>query len=164
MTTTQWADLVFGVHLGYAGFVVFGFVAVLIGWPLNWRWIRSCWFRFTHLAAIAIVASLALLSFVCPLTVLEYRLRGFTGDAVEEQFLGRRAAIDYLNGGNWKLLREFQDIETGKGASTFQNRLISGLLYYDFPNWVFNTGYVALTALAIALLWVVPMARRPEHG
>ncbi len=124
MTTTQWADLVLGVHLGYAGFVVFGFVAVLFGWPLNWRWIRSCWFRFTHLAAIAMVALLALLSLACPLTVLEYKLREFTGDAVEEHFIGR---------------------------------LMSGLLFYEFPNWVFTTGYVALTALAIALLWVAPM-------
>ena len=82
MTTTQLADLVLGLHLGYAGFVVFSFVAVFIGWPLNWRWIHSRWFRFSHLAAIAMVAFLALLSLACPLTVLEYNLREFNGDAV----------------------------------------------------------------------------------
>ena len=124
MTTTQWADLVLVLHVAYAGFVVFGFVAVLIGWPLNWRWIHSCWFRFTHLTAIAIVAFLALLSLACPLTVLEYKLRGFTGNPVEEHFLGR---------------------------------LMSGLLFYEFPNWVFTTGYVALAALGVVLLLVVPV-------
>ena len=124
MTDTLWTDLILGVHLGYAGFVTFGFVAVLIGWPMNWRWTRSSWFRLTHMAAIAIVAYLASLSLACPLTVLEYKLRGFTGDPVEEHFLGR---------------------------------LLSGLSNYECPNWVFTTGYLALTALAIALLWIVPM-------
>lgn len=48
----------------------------------------------------------------------------------------------------------------GGQEGTFIGRLVSRLLYYDLPVWVFTTAYVALTLLAVALMfWVRP--RRP---
>ncbi len=42
----------------------------------------------------------------------------------------------------------------------FMARLASGLLYYDFPLWVFTAAYVALSLLALALLVAVPPRRK----
>jgi hypothetical protein len=35
-------------------------------------------------------------------------------------------------------------------------RLAQALLFHDLPGWVFTAGYLALTALALALYWRVP--------
>lgn len=70
------ADAVLVLHLGFVGFVAGGFVAVLLGGPLRWGWVRSRPLRLAHLGAIAFVAAEALLGVVCPLTRLEHALRG----------------------------------------------------------------------------------------
>lgn len=75
------ADAVVIVHAAYVGFVVLGFVAILIGAVLRWSWIRNFWFRAAHLAAIGVVALMALGGIVCPLTTLENHLRQEGGEA-----------------------------------------------------------------------------------
>ena len=39
-------------------------------------------------------------------------------------------------------------------------RIMRSLLYYDLPLWVFTAAYLVLTALAVMLLWWVPMRPR----
>ncbi len=43
---------------------------------------------------------------------------------------------------------------------TFIGQLIYGLLYYDFPAWVFTVAYVSLAALTALTLVLIPPARR----
>src|SRR4051794_18630119 len=69
------ADAISLVHLAYVSIVVFGQLAIMIGWPLGWRWIRNPWFRSIHLVMILIVAVEATVDFECPLTTWELRLR-----------------------------------------------------------------------------------------
>jgi hypothetical protein len=69
------ADIIAAIHLGYVVFVILGFILILAGIFLKWKWIRNLWFRIAHLAAIAGVALEALLGINCPLTVLEFSLR-----------------------------------------------------------------------------------------
>jgi hypothetical protein len=74
------ADAIVLVHAAYVAFVVFGFVAILIGGLLRWRWIRNLKFRVLHLAAIVLVVVEAIAGAMCPLTTLEARLRERAGD------------------------------------------------------------------------------------
>jgi hypothetical protein len=69
------ADFLVTIHLAYMAYVVFGQLAILIGWPLRWRWIRNPWFRLSHLAMILIVATEAVADYECPLTTWERDLR-----------------------------------------------------------------------------------------
>lgn len=81
------ADLILVVHIGYVGYVIFGQVAIMIGWPLGWRWIRNPWFRVTHLLAILIVVFEVAIDYQCPLTVWERDLRGDAEDT--KSFMAR---------------------------------------------------------------------------
>ena len=69
------ADIIAAIHLGYVIFVILGFILILVGIFLRWKWIRNLWFRMIHLVAIAVVALEALVGINCPLTVLEFALR-----------------------------------------------------------------------------------------
>ena len=69
------ADIIALIHLGYVVFVILGFILILMGIALGWKWVRNLWFRIAHLAAIAGVALEAILGVNCPLTVLEFSLR-----------------------------------------------------------------------------------------
>ena len=90
------ADIVVVLHLAYVLFVILGLVAILLGYVLKWRWIRNPWFRYIHLSMIGIVVIEALLSITCPLTTLEYWLRGKDGTSVSDgSFIGR-LAHDFL--------------------------------------------------------------------
>jgi hypothetical protein len=80
------ADLLVVVHFAIVLFIVGGLVAVWAGAALGWRWIRSPWFRYLHLAAIGYVALEALAGIACPLTVWEDLLRG---GARPDSFVGR---------------------------------------------------------------------------
>ena len=75
------ADAVVLIHAVYVAFVIFGFIAILIGAALEARWVRNFWFRILHLAAIALVLAEALLGMICPLTWLENILRVRAGQA-----------------------------------------------------------------------------------
>jgi hypothetical protein len=69
------ADIIAVIHLGYVVFVILGFILILMGIALRWKWVRNLWFRIIHLVAIAAVALEAILGVNCPLTVLEFSLR-----------------------------------------------------------------------------------------
>jgi hypothetical protein len=84
------ADAVVVIHLAYVSFIVVGQLLILLGAALHWSWIRNPWFRWSHLAAIAIVAMESLAGIVCPLTHWENELRRLAGQkAVEGTFVGR---------------------------------------------------------------------------
>jgi len=84
------ADVIVVVHFVYIALVIAGLLAVLIGWPLGWRWVRNFWLRAIHLLMIGIVVVQALLGVMCPLTVWEYNLRVAAGqDVAEGSFIGR---------------------------------------------------------------------------
>lgn len=72
---TLLADIVLIAHFAVVGFVVFGFLGILAGRWLNWRWIYNRFFRLTHLLLTATIAAQALLGQLCPLTTLESMLR-----------------------------------------------------------------------------------------
>ena len=82
----MFADFVLVLHFRIAAFIVVGLILVWIGALAGWAWIRDPWFRYLHLAAIAVVAAEALLGQACPLTVWEDLLRG---GARPESFVGR---------------------------------------------------------------------------
>lgn len=84
------ADLVVGLHLIVVLLAIGGLLAVLIGAPLGWGFIRRPLLRYGHLALVVIVALQALADVLCPLTVLENWLRRRAGRPLEEAtFLGR---------------------------------------------------------------------------
>ncbi|MBT1539580.1 DUF2784 family protein [Ralstonia solanacearum] len=81
------ADTVLVLHALVVLFIVGGLIAILAGAALKQDWVRNRAFRLTHLAAIGVVATLALLDVPCPLTVLEDWLR--TGAAGPHGFVQR---------------------------------------------------------------------------
>src|SRR5258708_7301259 len=85
------ADLMVGIHVGYVCVVGFGLLAILIGGPRAWRWVRNPWFRVIHLLMILFVAVEAMGNVQCPLTTWEARLRMLAGQAwsQEDSFIGR---------------------------------------------------------------------------
>jgi hypothetical protein len=85
------ADLIVAVHVAYVGYVILGQLAILVAAPLKRQWARNPWFRFTHLAAIGIVAYEAINNLRCPLTVWEEQLRAMAGQGFNgsETFMGR---------------------------------------------------------------------------
>ncbi len=84
------SDFVVIFHLAYASFVVVGFILIIVGGILGWRWVRNPVFRWVHLACIAIVAIEALVGMICPLTVLENYLLVSSGQiGYERTFIGQ---------------------------------------------------------------------------
>ena len=54
---------------------------------------------------------------------------------------------------------EYQLRRAGGGGAeegAFIARLVSKLLYYDFPPWIFTMAYLLMTLLALALMFIVP--------
>lgn len=84
---TGLADAVLVLHALLVLFIVAGLVAIWIGAALKRGWARNRVFRLTHLAAIGVVATLAVLDIPCPLTALEDWLR--TGAAGSRGFVQR---------------------------------------------------------------------------
>jgi hypothetical protein len=84
------ADGVVAVHLAYACFVLFGFLAILGGMIRGWDWTRSLTFRIVHLLCTALVGVESILGATCPLTTLENHLLQKAGKAgYERSFIGR---------------------------------------------------------------------------
>lgn len=85
------ADLVVAVHLLFIAFVVGGELCILVGAARRWRWVRALLFRIAHVIAIVLVAAIAALGMVCPLTRWEWALRRRAGQTVEQDvsFVGR---------------------------------------------------------------------------
>ena len=69
------ADLVAAIHAGIVAFVVFGFVAIVVGWAAHWHFVRNFHFRAVHLAMILFVCLEVLTGTACPLTAWENALR-----------------------------------------------------------------------------------------
>jgi Protein of Unknown function (DUF2784) len=69
------ADTVLALHVAVVVFVVAGLVLVVAGNLRRWHWVNHLWFRFMHLAAIAIVVAESWFGVTCPLTTLEMWLR-----------------------------------------------------------------------------------------
>jgi len=97
------ADLIVLVHLAYAGFVVVGFLLILIGQLWGWSWTRHQGFRIVHLSFIGFVALEALLGVDCPLTVLENRLLIAAGqESYQRSFIGHLAdRLLFYNAPEW---------------------------------------------------------------
>ncbi len=79
------ADALLVLHALIVAFVIFGQVAILIGWARGWAWVRNLWFRLAHLATIAFVVVQTWLGRLCPLTVWEQQLRRAAGQGFHEQ-------------------------------------------------------------------------------
>lgn len=75
------ADCVLALHVAIVLFVIGGLLAVLVGGPRGWRWVRSPRLRWLHLAAIGVVVAESWLGMLCPLTTLELWLRREAGEA-----------------------------------------------------------------------------------
>ena len=80
------ADLILLAHFALAAFIVFGLPLVWLGAWLAWSWAREPIWRYTHAAAILVVAAEALAGSICPLTRWEDALRGGASGA---SFIGR---------------------------------------------------------------------------
>jgi hypothetical protein len=130
------ADLLVFVHVLYVGYVVVGQLVVIVAAPFRWEWARNPWFRFTHLAAIGIVAYEAVNKIRCPLTVWEEQLREMAGQSVHagQTFMGRL----------------FHDL----------------LFWDGMPEIFFNTLHVAMFVLVVQGFVMFPprFLRRPAIG
>jgi len=74
------ADAVLIVHAFFVLFVVGGQALILVGWARGWRWPRQLAFRVAHLVAIGFVVLETWFGVVCPLTVIENKLRILGGE------------------------------------------------------------------------------------
>ena len=84
------ADAIVVLHLVYVGFVVLGYLAILLGAALRWSWIRRRGFRVPHAICTLIVAVEAVFGVVCPLTTWERDLRRAAGQRPEDvSFVGK---------------------------------------------------------------------------
>ncbi len=87
-TAILFADLLLALHVALAAFVVAMTIAVLVGGPLGWRWIRMRGARLLHLALATVIALQAWLGLSCPLTVWEQQLRTVAGQpSYRESFI-----------------------------------------------------------------------------
>lgn len=111
------ADVIVVIHLVYACFVLFGTIAIVIGVPCSWQWIKNFHFRTIHIVCTVFVPLETLLGMICPLTSLEnFFLRASGAEGYNRSFIGK---------------------------------LVSTVLFYDAPEWVFLTIYVALAIVVI---------------
>ncbi len=74
------ADSLLILHVLFVCFVVFGLLAIYLGYFLQWSWIRNRIFRICHLLGIAIVVVQSWLGMICPLTIWEMGLREAAGE------------------------------------------------------------------------------------
>ena len=121
------AEAVLAAHLVVIGFNIFGLVAIPLGGWLGWRFVRVRWWRWLHLASMAVVAVQALAGRACLLTLIQGHLEG-----------GQGAPAPLI--------------------MSFVNRLI----YWPLPIWAFSAAYVLLFAYVVALMWLVPLNKRPR--
>lgn len=65
-----------GVHLLFVLFLLGGLVAIAAGMALRASWVGDPWFRWPHLAASMFLVVRIQTGMGCPLSELEYSLRG----------------------------------------------------------------------------------------
>lgn len=75
------ADAMLALHVLFVAFVIFGLVLILAGGALKWSWVRNRAFRIAHLVAIGVVVLQSWFGMICPLTIIEMKLRARAGDA-----------------------------------------------------------------------------------
>ena len=93
------ADFILMIHVMVVVFNIGGLLAIIIGAPLRWSWVRNRRFRITHVAMMNFVSLEAILGVSCPLTVLEDWLRGDSG---QQSFVQRWAgALIYWDVPPW---------------------------------------------------------------
>ena len=129
------ADSVIGLHFLYISIVLFGQLAIMVGWPMRWKWIRNPWFRGIHLTMIAIVAFEAGMQYECPLTTLEYSLRVQAG----------------------QLPPNFRDLDEYKFEDlSFIGRYLQDLLFCRGINDILTWCYYAFASVVLVTLFLVP--------
>jgi hypothetical protein len=135
------ADCLVVAHLGYMSYVLFGQLAILIGWPLRWSWVRNPWFRLSHLAMILVVAVEAVIRFECPLTTWELDLRVQAGQLRPD----------------FRELMEQDNPDWGVEDTSFIARMARGILFHDF-SWgpILKVGYYIFAVVVVATLLLVP--------
>jgi uncharacterized protein DUF2784 len=94
------ADVILLAHFALASFITAGFVLVLVGAVLDWRWVRRRALRLVHLYGMLFIAAESLAGIACPLTLLEDLLRGAPAGAggFIQRWLGR---LLYWNAPAW---------------------------------------------------------------
>jgi hypothetical protein len=70
------ANAVLAAHLVVINFNLFGLFAIPLGGWLGWRFVRVAWWRWLHLASMAVVAVQAVAGRACFLTILQDNLAG----------------------------------------------------------------------------------------
>ena len=73
------ADLLLVFPAAFAGFIVFGLLLIFVGKSRRWHWVGNPWFRFSHLAGMALVALQSWMGMICPLTTWEMKIRALAG-------------------------------------------------------------------------------------
>lgn len=79
------ADLVMGAHFLLAAFMAGGFVAIPIGYKTGWSWVQNRCLRICHALVMGFIVAETIVGLTCPLTILEYQLRG---DSSPQSFVG----------------------------------------------------------------------------
>ena len=93
------ADIILVIHLMFVLFVVGSLPLIWIGAWMRLSFVRNRYFRLAHLAAIAFVVGESLVGMMCPLTLLEDRLRGTAGEnGFVERWLHRILFYDVPEG------------------------------------------------------------------
>ncbi len=69
------ADFVLIIHFCIVFFVVFGLVALPIGYLNNYSWTRNIKFRVAQISFMGFITLEAILGITCPLTIIENTLR-----------------------------------------------------------------------------------------
>lgn len=93
------ADVILVIHFIFVLFVVGSLPLIWIGAWMRLSFVRNRYFRLAHLAAIAFVVGESLVGMVCPLTLLEDRLRGASSeDGFVERWLHRILFYDVPEG------------------------------------------------------------------
>lgn len=131
------ADSIVAAHVAYVAFVILGQIAIVIGWPLGWSWIRNPWFRMIHLAMILVVVveSLPFIAYECPLTKWEYDLRVEAG-----QIPANYREVAEL---------DFKDI-------SFVGRNMNEIMHYDNESHYLEVCYYLFGTLVLVTLFLVP--------
>src|SRR5262245_24620563 len=124
------ADFLATVHVAWVLFVVFGLVAVYVGWWAGWGWVHNRWFRGIHLAMIVGVVLRATVLDMCPITIWE--------EAMHE--MGTQAGY-----------------EASRFGQVMHDALHPVPAGEDLPHWVYLAIYAAFGALVIGTLCGVPV-------
>ena len=72
-------------HLMLATAMVAGFLVIPIGYKFCWSWVQHRNLRISHASIMGFIAVETIVGLTCPLTILEYELRG---DRSPQSFVG----------------------------------------------------------------------------